>query len=196
MVFTRSSHRKCSVKKGVLKNFAKFTGKHLCQSLFLIKLYACNFIKKESLAQIFSYEFCEMSKNTIFTEHLQTTVFVLHSQMLWVKAISRLSCSKKKRNLQENRLQVCNFVKKILPQKHLSVIFLWNFSEHPSYGTPPRSSHPRYFIKNIFIKKGTLAQLFSWEFCEIFKNTYLSLCKSSFLWYLGGELLKLIKTID
>ena len=35
---TRSSHRSCSVKKGVLRNFAKFTGKHLCQSLFLIKL--------------------------------------------------------------------------------------------------------------------------------------------------------------
>ena len=27
-------------KKGVLRNFAKFTGKHLCQSLFLIKLQA------------------------------------------------------------------------------------------------------------------------------------------------------------
>ena len=24
----------CSLKKGVLKNFAKFTGKHLCKSLF------------------------------------------------------------------------------------------------------------------------------------------------------------------
>ena len=32
----RSSHQRCSIKKGVLKNFAKFTGKHLCQrgSLF------------------------------------------------------------------------------------------------------------------------------------------------------------------
>ena len=28
----KSSHRRCSVKKGVLKNLAKFTGKHLCQS--------------------------------------------------------------------------------------------------------------------------------------------------------------------
>ena len=36
----RSSHRRCSVKKGVLRNFAKFTGKHPCQSLFLIKLQA------------------------------------------------------------------------------------------------------------------------------------------------------------
>ena len=33
----RSSHRRCSVEKGVLKNFAKFTGKHLCQSLFFNK---------------------------------------------------------------------------------------------------------------------------------------------------------------
>ena len=33
-MFNRSSHRKCSMKKGVLKNFVKLTGKHLCQSLF------------------------------------------------------------------------------------------------------------------------------------------------------------------
>ena len=26
----RSNHRRCFVKKGVLRNFAKFTGKHLC----------------------------------------------------------------------------------------------------------------------------------------------------------------------
>ena len=30
----RSSHQRSSVKKGAFKNFAKFTGKHLCQSLF------------------------------------------------------------------------------------------------------------------------------------------------------------------
>ena len=34
---------------------------------------ACNFIKKESLTQVFSFEFCEISKNTFFTEHLGTT---------------------------------------------------------------------------------------------------------------------------
>ena len=35
---TETAARRFSVKKGVLKNFAKFTGKHLCQGLFLIKL--------------------------------------------------------------------------------------------------------------------------------------------------------------
>ena len=33
----RSSHWKCSTRKGVLKNFGKFTGKDLCQSLFFNK---------------------------------------------------------------------------------------------------------------------------------------------------------------
>ena len=36
----RSSHRRCSIRKGVLRNFAKFTGKHLCQSLFFNKIAA------------------------------------------------------------------------------------------------------------------------------------------------------------
>ena len=38
----------------------------------------CNFIKKEALAQVFSCEFCEISKNTFFTEHLWTTASVLY----------------------------------------------------------------------------------------------------------------------
>ena len=40
--------------------------------LFLIKLQAeaCNFIKKETLAQVSPCGFCEISKNTFFTEHL------------------------------------------------------------------------------------------------------------------------------
>ena len=33
-----SSHWRCSVKKGVLRTFVKFTGKHLCQSLFFNKV--------------------------------------------------------------------------------------------------------------------------------------------------------------
>ena len=55
-------------EKGNFRNFAKFTGKQQCQSLFLMKLQteACNFIKKETLAQVLSCEFCEIFKNTFF----------------------------------------------------------------------------------------------------------------------------------
>ena len=42
--------------------------------LFLNKVAgACNFVKKETLVQVFPCEFCEISKNTFFTEHLWVT---------------------------------------------------------------------------------------------------------------------------
>ena len=46
---------------------------------FLIKLQASRpaTAKKETLAQMFSYEFCEISKETFFTEHLWTTAFLI-----------------------------------------------------------------------------------------------------------------------
>ena len=67
--------RRYSVRKSVLRNFAKFTGKHLYQSLFLNKVagLACNFIEKEIMAQVFSCESYENSKNTIFTEQFWAT---------------------------------------------------------------------------------------------------------------------------
>ena len=50
----RSSRPKLFCKKIVLRNLSKFTGKHLCQSLFFnqvagLRLEACNFIKKENV---------------------------------------------------------------------------------------------------------------------------------------------------
>ena len=44
-------------KKDVLRNSTKFTGEHLCQNLFFNKV-------AETLAQVFSCEFCQISKNT------------------------------------------------------------------------------------------------------------------------------------
>ena len=46
-------------EKGNFRNFAKFTGKQQCQSVFLMKLQteAYNFIKKETLVQVLSCEF-------------------------------------------------------------------------------------------------------------------------------------------
>ena len=34
---------------------------------------ACNFIKQETQAQVFSCEFCEISKKAFFTKHLWET---------------------------------------------------------------------------------------------------------------------------
>ena len=52
----------------------------------LIKLQAqvCNFIKKETLAQVLSLEFCKISKNTFFTEHLRVAAseYILRYDLL------------------------------------------------------------------------------------------------------------------
>ena len=48
-------------------------GKHLFQSSFL----TCNFIKWETLAQGFFYEFCNIFKNNLFTKHMWMTAFIL-----------------------------------------------------------------------------------------------------------------------
>ena len=58
----RINHQGCSIKRGVLKNFAKFTGKHLCQSpeAWGLQLY----LKTDSSASVF----LRISRN--FQEHL------------------------------------------------------------------------------------------------------------------------------
>ena len=43
------------------------------ESFFKVANVARNFIKKETLAQVFSCEFYEVSKNTYFIEHRRTT---------------------------------------------------------------------------------------------------------------------------
>ena len=53
---SRSSHRELSSKKCVLKNFAKFTGKHRC---------------------------CEIFKKTFFTEHLQWLLLSFEWRLLF-----------------------------------------------------------------------------------------------------------------
>ena len=56
MALHRNSRPEVFCKKGFLKNFAKFTEKHLCQSLLF---------KKVTLAQVFSCEFCEVFKSIL-----------------------------------------------------------------------------------------------------------------------------------
>ena len=66
----RSSPSQVFYKINVLKEFAKFTGKHLCCSLVLIVILQ---------HRCFFCEFCKMFKNTFFTGHLLVTAFVLNA---------------------------------------------------------------------------------------------------------------------
>ena len=58
----RSSRSEVIYKKGVLKIFAKFTGKHLCQSFFL---------KKRLWHRCFPVNFSKFLRTPVLTEHLR-----------------------------------------------------------------------------------------------------------------------------
>ena len=60
-------------KKGVLRNFAKFTGKHLCQSLFFNKvvgLRPATLLKKRLWRRCFPVNFVKFLRIPFLTEHL------------------------------------------------------------------------------------------------------------------------------
>ena len=69
-------------KKGVLRNVIKFTGKHLCQSLFFNKVAGLRpaALLKKTLAQVFSCEFCEISQNTFSHRTTPVAAFGLKTE--------------------------------------------------------------------------------------------------------------------
>ena len=84
----RSSHRRCSIEKSVLKNFAKITGKQLCQSLFFNKvtgLRTAILFKKRLWKRYFPVHFSKFSK----TPFLQNTSWQL---LLWLNDSNHLAC--------------------------------------------------------------------------------------------------------
>ena len=171
----RSSHQRCSVKKDVLRNFAKITGKHLCQSLFFNKVTGVR----------------EISKNTFFTEHVWATAslnlkgdfnastkFLLFSrgepnqrcfsEKVFREDVANLTCKKKSFisrlcrkliHLQKQQFAdalhispvVCNFAKKETPAK----VFSWGFL---------RKFQKQLFLWNISRVDDLCGSLFSCRF--------------------------------
>ena len=54
------------MKEGVLSNFAKFTGKHLCQSLFFNKVAGLR-----PLVRVFPVNFVKFLRTPFFVERLR-----------------------------------------------------------------------------------------------------------------------------
>ena len=64
----RSSLRRCSVKKGVLRNFAKLTGKHQCQRVFFNKVAgfrSATLLKKIFLHRCFPVNFARFLRTPL-----------------------------------------------------------------------------------------------------------------------------------
>ena len=67
----RGSRSEVFGKNGALRNFANFTGKHLCQSLKVAGLRSATLLKKRR--GYFPVNFAKILRTSFLTEHLRTT---------------------------------------------------------------------------------------------------------------------------
>ena len=92
---------------------------------------ACSFIKKETLAQVFSCEFCKTFKSTFFTEHLREIASIL--DVFWtsyIRSIYNLYPGGTDRQREYTNQIKCCFT----AQKKFSINNLFTFTEEIIYG--------------------------------------------------------------
>ena len=68
----RSSHRRCSIEKGIPKNCVKFKGKHICQSLFFnkvagLRIFVCTTKRLKNSFTIFISSLLKSFLRILFT---------------------------------------------------------------------------------------------------------------------------------
>ena len=129
------------------------------------------------MAQVFSCEFFEFLKNTFFytTPPVSTSVLWLSS---YVKLIT---------NSWEHQV-LKFFVKKPFEGSFTEILKRWNRSvtlwdkltEAKSFALKDHAMYHYFIMYNVqrheacnFLKKVSLAQVFSYEFCEIFKDSFV-----------------------
>ena len=78
---SKISHPEMFFKKDVLKNFANFIGKHMCDNLFsaIVGLQFCR--KRDSGTVVFLWILHNVLQNTLFTEHFRTTASAYRNNM-------------------------------------------------------------------------------------------------------------------
>ena len=142
-MFFRSSRPEMFCKKAVLRDFPKFTGKHLCQSLFITKVgvQGRQFYLKRTLAQVFPVNFAKFGRTPFLTEHLW-----------WLLLVLQNSCSYKFPNIQQKifvlkslfntvrDLKARNFNKKETPTQ----VFTCEY--HKSFKNSCFIEHPRRLL--------------------------------------------------
>ena len=116
-IFFRRNHRRCSIKKAVLKNFAKFTGK---------QLKACNFIKKRLQHRCFPVNIAKFLRTPIlknickpllliFLIPLGITASAKKVRCLTTHFLSMFLFIKQPLEVCCKKAETCNFIKKETP---------------------------------------------------------------------------------
>ena len=104
-------------KKGVLENFVKFTGKHLCQRLFLIKLQPwglqlCH--KRDSVTGVFLWILRNIqdtfNNSGRLLRKLEKNLFVNPFHNQWSLSVRTPPLSKKKKKRKEKKKKISGFL--------------------------------------------------------------------------------------
>ena len=142
----RSSHRRCSIKD-VLKNFTKFTGRHLCQSPFFNKvagLRPVTLLKKRLQRRCFPVNFVKFLRTPFLQNTSRRLLLYFHESFFFLRPTIRSS----------------------RPEMFCKKGVLKNFAKFKG---------KQYFNKVAgvsFMENETQAQAFSREFCEIFRSSF------------------------
>ena len=92
---SKDNHLQMFFKTLNLKNFSKFTEKHLCCSLFLIKLQAfkpATSLKRDSDTDV-SCGYCKIFKYSFFIEHLRWLLLIVQPQYRYNKVSWGVYCA-------------------------------------------------------------------------------------------------------
>ena len=180
--------QRCSVKK-VFLEISQNSRENTCARVsFLLKLLACNFIKKETLAKVFSCEFYEIFKSSFFYRTPLVTAFA-NSKKLQFMILGKggrlsvtLNISKIKiRESQKVMLSGLTIDHCLTFKNHIDILYcnasykLHALRRIRIYLTPDKAK----FLYNAFINSQFSYASIIWMFCR--KTYYLKLRKSNIL---------------
>ena len=117
LIIVKSSHQRCSMKQGVLRNFTKFTGKYLCQNIIVNKvagLRPATLLKKRLWHRCFPVNFVKFLR----TRFLQNTSGRL---LLYC---SKNNCKQTLYRIYEKHLRKVLWKKAVLKLRQFFQIFL------------------------------------------------------------------------
>ena len=164
----RRSHWRWSVKKVFLK-LSRNSQANTCQSLFFNKVAEWGLqteasFEKETPRQVLSCEFCEILKKIFLTEHLWMIASIgTISSWIFLKCFFFFFF----------KITVVNFwlgsLSSILRSNHPNVLCENVLKNFPKFTGKFLCKWPQACN---FIRKEALPQVFSCEFCKIFKNFY------------------------
>ena len=139
----RSSHRRCSVRKGIISNFEKFTVKRLCQSLFFNKvadLRPATLLKKRLWYTCFPVNFAKFLRTTFLQN--ASGQLLLSAQSWFESLIVFLKTFQNYEHFNYQNLDkvMMNSGRDLFFQKYIEVSFF--------YRCPQRADDLLYYLKH------------------------------------------------